>query len=106
MCPQQSPALGTKMTTRPQAIILHLFPVHLADDSFRPLVADFVSIGAREEEDSMSFLASEKDWAESEPDRSEAEGPTDLHDQFTRVLAKAVKEFDLNWDAPEETSQE
>lgn len=41
----------------------------------------------------MSILASEKDWAESEPDRSEAEGPTDLHDQFTRVLAKSVKEF-------------
>lgn len=92
------PPLGTKMMTSPQAAVLHICPGSFCP----PAIDDFVSFGAREEEDSISISASEKDWGELEPDHTEAESPTDLHDEFTRVLAKAVRELDLNWDAPEE----
>lgn len=82
------------------------FPL-FSDESFQapPAVADFVSFGADEEEDSMSISASEKNWAESERDHPDTEGPADLHDELARVLAKAVKELDLNWDASEEPAR-
>ncbi len=59
-------------------------PVTFSDGCFchPPSVADFVSFSLEGEEDSMSVSASEKEeWAESERDRSDSEGPSDLQEE-------------------------
>lgn len=53
----------------------------------------------------MSISVSEKNWPESERDCPNNEGPPDLQEEFAKVLAKAVKELDLNWDAPDEPAR-
>ncbi|CAM4608140.1 unnamed protein product [Leuciscus chuanchicus] len=72
-------------------------------------VADFVSFGASEEEDSMSLSASENDWgaeqAAPELAAAEQETPADLQDELFRILSKAVEELDLSWKAPDEQSK-
>ncbi len=51
----------------------------------------------------MSISASEEEWAESERDRSDSEGPSDLQEELIRVMNKAVKE--LAWNPPEEPAK-
>ncbi len=84
-------------------------PVTFSDGCFRPplSVTDFVSFGQEGEEDSMSISASEKeDWAESERDRSDSEGPAkDLQEELIRVMNKAVQELELSWNPPEEPTK-
>ncbi|XP_056102450.1 dual specificity protein phosphatase 26-like [Rhinichthys klamathensis goyatoka] len=53
----------------------------------------------------MSISASEKDWATSERDHPDTEGPTDLQEELARVFDKAVKELDLAWSALEEPTR-
>ncbi len=54
----------------------------------------------------MSISASEKeDWAESERDRSDSEGPADLQEELIRVMNKAVPELELSWNPPEEPTK-
>ncbi len=49
----------------------------------------------------MSISALEKEgWAESERDRSDSEGPTDLQEELIRVMNKAIQEFELSWNPP------
>ncbi len=75
-------------------------PVTFSDECFLlpPSVANFVSFGQEDEEDSMSNSASEKEgWAESERDRSDSEGPVDLQEELIRVMNKAVQELELSW---------
>ncbi len=83
-------------------------PVTFSDECFRPppSIADFVSFGQEDEEDSMSISGSEKEgWAESERDRSDSEGPTDLQEELIRVINKVVQEMELSWNPPKELSR-
>ncbi|CAM4668002.1 unnamed protein product [Leuciscus chuanchicus] len=73
-----------------------------------PLVADFVSFGASEEEDSMSLSASENNWGAEQAAplvAAEQETPADLQDKLFHILSKAVEELDLSWKAPDEPSK-
>ncbi|XP_056608266.1 uncharacterized protein LOC130425869 [Triplophysa dalaica] len=82
-------------------------PVLYADESLRPppSVLGAVSFGAEEDDDSMSISASDKDWAGSERDRPDLESTPDLHEEFMRVLEKAVSELDITWSSPEEPAK-
>jgi hypothetical protein len=85
-------------------------PVSFPDPSFQPPreVADFVSFGASEEEDSMSLSASENDWGAEQAaplTTTEQEAPADLQEELFRILSKAVEELDLSWKAPDEPSK-
>ncbi len=54
----------------------------------------------------MSISASEKgEWAESEQDHSNGEGPSDLQEELIRVMNKAVQELELAWNPPEEPAK-
>lgn len=53
----------------------------------------------------MSISASEKDWAVSEPNHPDVEGPLDLQQELKRVLKKAVRELDFSWSAPDEPAR-
>ncbi len=54
----------------------------------------------------MSISASEKgEWAESEQDRSNGEGPSDLQEELIRVMNTAVQELELAWNPPEEPAK-
>lgn len=59
-----------------------------------------------EDEDSMSISASEKeDWAGSERDCPDSEGPPDLQEELVRVMTKAVQELELTWSPLEEPAK-
>ncbi len=73
-------------------------PVTFPEDGFHSPwnIADFVLFG-REEEDSMSISASEKeDWVEMEHDCPVSEGPPDLQEELVRVMTTVIQELKLS----------